>query len=217
MTHDELAEDLAIAKGGVPFLNACLGSVWVDGKTPRADLVVCKPSYTKFLLSVYEVKVSRGDFLSDIRSGKWRLYLPHCHRFYFAVEDGICTLEDIPGEAGLIIRKKASWYAAKAAPRLTGDIPHETLLSLIFARQRRSAREKRLDDLLMIKSRGFNSYDYGGRLKTARLFGDDISKLLCSVRDVGGIDSARNILDVESSRQKEEMLKRWKEGDACKS
>ena len=30
--HDELADDLAIAKGGIPFLNVCLGSDWENYK-----------------------------------------------------------------------------------------------------------------------------------------------------------------------------------------
>ena len=59
----------------------------------RADLVIIRPSYKRFCVSVFEVKVSRADFLSDIRSEKWRGYLPHCNRFYFALPVRRCLKE----------------------------------------------------------------------------------------------------------------------------
>lgn len=43
--HDDIAEDLATAKGGIPFLNACLGSVWADGKTPLLWEDQKRPAY----------------------------------------------------------------------------------------------------------------------------------------------------------------------------
>ncbi len=99
--HNDLAEDLAIAKGSF-FLDVPLGSVWFapygEG-VPRADLVEIKPSYTRFCVSIYEVKVSRADFLSDIKSGKWRGYLPHCHRIYFATPAGLVDKKEIPYES----------------------------------------------------------------------------------------------------------------------
>ena len=147
--HDDVAEDLALAKGGIPFLNVCLGPKWIgSGKTPRADLVVCSASYKGFVLSAFEVKISRSDFLRDLRSEKWRTYLPHCNRLYFAVLDEVCRKEDIPEEAGLLIRNRKGWYTAKKAPSLQSTVPYDTLKSLIFARQRRSAREKRIDDIM---------------------------------------------------------------------
>ena len=179
--HDDIAEDLATAKGGIPFLNACLGSVWADGKTPRADFVVCRPTYKEFTLSIFEVKISRSDFLSDIRSDKWRLYLPHCHRFYFAAMQGVCKKDDIPEESGLVIRNDKGWHTAKSAPRLMPNVPKETLLSLIFARQRRSAREKRIDDILEMNRRGFHDTDFMGRSTAARVHGKEVGKLLSAI------------------------------------
>lgn len=203
--HDDLAEDLAIAKGGIPFLNVCLGSAWDNGgqKTPRADLVVCRPSYNKFCLSVYEIKVTRSDFLSDIRLGKWRDYLPHCDRFYFAVCKGILDITDIPLEAGLIIRGPKGWHTRKAAPRMDHEIPLATLKSLIFAKQRRSAREKRLDDVQDIQGSSYRT-DYYGRLKAARVLGNDFGKLHEAAISVGGIKDAIKLLVA----QQKEMWRR---------
>lgn len=202
MTHEELAANLAIAKGGIPFLNVCLGSAWKKGKTPRADLVICNPSYNKFLLSIFEVKISRSDFLSDLRNKKWELYLEHCHRFYFAALDGVCCKKDIPEAAGLILFKEKGWTVAKAAPRLQSEIPQETLLSLIFARQRQTVREKRLEDIKSMNKRGYRVEDFMGRVKAARVHGNEVASLLASVARLnGGIQDAIRVLDLESTRR----------------
>jgi hypothetical protein len=205
--HDDLADDLAIAKGGIPYLNVCLGSPWLNGrkqKTPRADLVVCKPSYQRFCLSIYEIKVTRADFLSDIRSGKWRDYLPHCDRFYFAVCKGVLQKSDIPNDAGLVVRGNKGWSTIKSAPVFKNGIPIDTMKSLIFAKQRRSAREKRLDDVQNMK-RNYSRRDYLGRLKAARVLGDEFGKLHEAAMRLGGLDKAFVVLNKEHETQ---LLKR---------
>ena len=132
--HNELAENLADIKG-TNYLDVPLGSVWLE-KPQRADVVEIKPSYTRFCVSIYEIKISRADFLSDIRSEKWKGYLEHCHRFYFAVPSGMVKKEEIPKEAGLIVRGETGWTTVKAANNRYGEIPYTTLLSLLFMRQR---------------------------------------------------------------------------------
>jgi hypothetical protein len=200
--HDELAEDLAIAKGGIPFLNVCLGSAWLNRrvKTPRADLVVCRPSYKKFCVSVFEIKVSRADFLSDIRSDKWRDYLPHCDRFYFAVCKGVLELSDIPPEAGLVVRGPNGWHTRKTAPKMEHEIPMATMKSLVFAKQRMSVREKRLDDIRDIY-RDFRK-DYFGRLKAARIMGKQFGDLYEAAMRVGGLKKALALLNGEIDRDR---------------
>lgn len=132
--HNELAEDLANIKR-TNFLDVPLGSVWFE-RPQRADVVEIKPSYTRFCVSIYEIKISRSDFLSDIRSDKWRGYLDHCHRFYFAVTKGMVSKDEIPQEAGLIVRGDTGWLTLKAAPARDVEIPLSTLYSLLFAKQR---------------------------------------------------------------------------------
>lgn len=148
--HDALAEDLAICKQ-TSFLDTPLGSVQID-HAQRADVLEVKPSYTRFCVSIYEIKISRADFQKDIRTGKWKGYLDHCHRFYFAVPSGLVKPEEIPKGAGLIVRGEKGWKTLIAAERLQHDIPEMTLMSLIFSRQKgffRSAqyREKLYDSL----------------------------------------------------------------------
>lgn len=147
--HNELAEDLGDAKQ-TNFLDVPLGSVqlemvkrWNTGhgiegnNIQRADVIEVKPSYNRFCVSIYEVKISRADFQSDIRSEKWRGYLEHCHRFYFAVPSGMVSKEEIPLEAGLIVRGDRGWQTQKAAVPREVEIPYLTLLSMIFSKQRK--------------------------------------------------------------------------------
>jgi hypothetical protein len=140
--HDELAEDLGNNKG-TNLLNAHLGSPYLQKSVQRADVVEIKPSYTRFCISIYEAKISRSDFQSDIRSGKWRGYLDHCHRFYFAVPAGMVKKEEIPDEAGLIVRGKTGWKTLKPAKLRDIEIPYMTLLSLLFVKQRKDFRESK--------------------------------------------------------------------------
>jgi len=198
--HDELAEDLAVAKGGIPFLNVCLGSAWLKKrgeKTPRADLLMCRPSYKRFIISIFEIKVTRSDFLSDIRSAKWREYLNHCDRFYFATLKDIVSVEDIPSEAGLVLRGEKGWYTKKPSPMTGTVIDTNTLKSIIFAKQRRSAREKRLDDIQDMRDY-WRRYDFNGRLKAARVLGNKVGSLHEAAMKIGGIDEAIDVLKTQS-------------------
>jgi hypothetical protein len=132
--HNQLAEDLANVKG-TNFLDVPLGSVFLENPQ-RADVLEVKKSYTRFCVSIYEVKISRADFQSDIRSGKWQGYLDHCHRFYFAVPSGMVTKDEIPPEAGLIVRGETGWSTIKAARPREVEILYTALLSLLFSKQR---------------------------------------------------------------------------------
>lgn len=190
--HNELAEDLAIAKSSF-YLDVPLGSVWLApyGKgVPRADLVEIKPSYTRFCVSIYEVKVSRSDFLSDINSGKWRGYLPHCHRFYFATPAGLVDKREIPEEAGWIVRGERGWKTMKVAPVQQVEVPKETLLSLLFAKQR-TRHTKQHRDLI-----GYR-YSYSWER-------DDLYKTLG--KELG--DALRNKDEYERQKKKYERQKK---------
>lgn len=192
VTHDALCEDLGLSLGVLPYLNVVLGSAWL-GDCPRADVLGVKPSYTRFCVSIYEVKVSRADFLSDIRSGKWRAYLPHCHRFYFATPLGVCEKADLPPEAGWMVQGENSWTSRKAAPSRPVEIPVQTLQALVFARQRPGVRGRRLDDVAQIV-RGRGRDWYTGREKLARIFGADVARLVSKARAIG-MDEAMERLE----------------------
>lgn len=61
---------------------------------PTLDVETCRPW-------THEVKVSRSDFLSDIRSQKWRQYVKFSCRVFFAAPRGMIALTELPTETGL--------------------------------------------------------------------------------------------------------------------
>ena len=185
--HNELAEDLAHHIGNMPFLDVYLGSPvldsirgkkYINGKsTQRADVVSVKPSYRKFCISVYEVKVSRADFLNDIRSEKWRGYLQHCERIYFAVPAGMVSKEEVPEEAGLFVRGEKGWKCVKAAKVRDVDIPTETLKALIFSKTRLSEQQRHANEVYScLRYDKHTRYQDFKRAK--KLFGKEITEAL---------------------------------------
>lgn len=142
MTHRELCFDLANAKGTL-YIEIPLGPVWGYIKRRmgletlgRADVITIKPSYTKFNLDIYECKVTRSDFLSDINSKKYEIYYNHCHRFYFAALSGIIKASEIPDGIGLIVRGETGWKTIKQAKKREVNIPESTLLAIAFYKGR---------------------------------------------------------------------------------
>jgi hypothetical protein len=51
---------------------------------------------------VHEIKVSRSDFFSDVKSEKWKKYQPFCSHFYFVCPLGMVQKSEVPIEAGLM-------------------------------------------------------------------------------------------------------------------
>jgi hypothetical protein len=185
-THDKLAASLAVALGGTAWQNVHLGSPWLaamskwhhgnDGVrsgVQRADVVTVKPSYKRFCLSMYEVKVSRQDFLSDIRSGKWLGYLGHCHRFYFAVLSGVAEAAEIPEPAGLYVRGPSGWTCRRGAKPLGTEIPRETMMSLLFMRQRPTEQQRQDENWS-----AFARYPWRRKEAAQKAFGKKLAKFL---------------------------------------
>lgn len=132
-THKDLCYDLAEAKG-TKFIEVPLGSVWLNRyEGPgQADVITIKHSYNRFNLDIYEVKVTRSDFLQDVRKRKYEKYLPHCNRLYFAVKSGICKKEEIPDGIGLIVRGENGWSTIKTAKKRDVVFEQQMMLSLLF-------------------------------------------------------------------------------------
>jgi hypothetical protein len=82
------------------------------------DAWVMNRSWAHPCYTVYEIKVSRSDFLND---KKWRGYLSYGNEFYFVAPKGLIDPSELPPEAGLlellggpqgrrlVRRKKAPW------------------------------------------------------------------------------------------------------------
>ena len=74
----------------------------------RMDAWVMKKSWANANAIVYEIKVSRSDFLND---NKYQLYLPYCNEFYFVCPPNLIQANEIPDDCGLM-------WAASTGTRL---------------------------------------------------------------------------------------------------
>lgn len=109
-----LAEHLW-AGGWMTWLQMPMGAVQMQHYVPIADVFAMRKSYTAATPTIYEVKVSRGDFFADTGKGKYEKYLPHCSRLYFACPEGLVKRNEVPPGCGLIVQHGKHWQVARAA------------------------------------------------------------------------------------------------------
>jgi len=99
ITSNDILKLLADKHSEDVFIPECKdGSTWF-GSHFRLDAWVMNRSWTKLKFTGYEIKVSRSDFLKD---DKHQEYMKLCNEFYFVTPKGICTVDEIPPEAGLL-------------------------------------------------------------------------------------------------------------------
>lgn len=79
------------------------GGTWTDRHMQKMDLWVMSKSWSKPKVTVYEIKVSRGDFLQD---DKWQNYLKFGNEFYFVAPTGVIDKDELPGHVGLMVTSK---------------------------------------------------------------------------------------------------------------
>ena len=102
------------------------GQSWTKETMRKFDLFAMRRSYSNPCCWIYEIKVSRQDFLRD---DKWQTYLPYCTDFYFVAPPGIIDPAEVPSDAGLLLISKNArmLYCKKKAPHRTDA---ETPISL---------------------------------------------------------------------------------------
>ncbi|MCR5791376.1 MAG: MmcB family DNA repair protein [Lachnospiraceae bacterium] len=83
---------LTEVKNGSTYFPPAQGLLMFDG-------FAMTRSYTKPCIKIYEVKVSRSDFLRD---NKWNLYKQYCNELYFVVPKGLIEKTELPDDVGLI-------------------------------------------------------------------------------------------------------------------
>ena len=95
--------------GGTPERWAFLeelrfGTGWGDGAEQRIDAWAMALWASKTYQRIaYELKVSRADFLHEIKSPlKRRRALTISNQFYFVVPEGLVNIEEVPLDSGLI-------------------------------------------------------------------------------------------------------------------
>lgn len=108
-------------------------STWA-GSHYRLDAVAIKPSWTQPCITIYEVKISRADFMRD---EKYIGYLPHCHRLYFAAPLGIIKPDELAENIGLVTYNPETGglrTAKKALFRPLDNLPSGLLYYLVLSR-----------------------------------------------------------------------------------
>lgn len=104
-----------------------------SGSCCRADALAIHKSWANPCFTIYEVKVSRSDFIGD---RKWTEYLSYCHIFRFACPAGMIKPEELGPEIGLV------WYYPETGELVTKraghyrnvEIPPTFLQSIIMAK-----------------------------------------------------------------------------------
>jgi hypothetical protein len=104
MVAAEIARALAEGRHAKDFVvTECKnGPTWFNDNMCRMDLVAIAKSWANPLVTAYEIKVSRQDFLSDT---KWPQYLQYCDVFAFACPNGLIhqnEVKTIGGGVGLV-------------------------------------------------------------------------------------------------------------------
>lgn len=143
MKHDELA-DLTAA-----WLKAIKSRMtWTNFRydiygTGRPDVFSMAKSLhlRKSSPMVHEIKVSRADFFSDVKSEKWRKYTPFCSHFFFVCPKDMVTKKEVPLEAGLLeydanAKYRYNSFAVVKNPKVNKDwvFEGEFIMRLIMGR-----------------------------------------------------------------------------------
>lgn len=86
--------------------------------------------------TAYEIKVSRGDFLRDIRNPfKQRGARLFSDKFYFVAPEGMINVREIPDWAGLIDAKPEGLRTVVSAPFRSKDAPSWPLVVSMLRRE----------------------------------------------------------------------------------
>ena len=92
----------------------------------------------------YEFKVSRADFLHEIRTEKWKYYLDYCHTFSFVCPKGLIDKSEVPPKIGLLWMTTINEYYGYnrdwdkpyglwvKMPKFLGEIPEDKFQKIIL-------------------------------------------------------------------------------------
>ena len=109
------------------------GPSWTSAGLLILDAIAIKKSWTKPLITGYEIKVDRGDF---VRDEKWVHYLQYCHKFYFVCPKDLIRPEELPTEVGLIYcnPETLALSTKHVAPMRTIEFPGEMFNYIVMSK-----------------------------------------------------------------------------------
>lgn len=121
--------------------DAFFSEVAINSGQRRMDAWAMKPSYTKSLITAYEVKVSRSDFLHDT---KMQEYMPYCNQMYLVAPKGVVKDGELPEGFGFILATEKRLLTKIKAPVREVEIPEGFWRALIVNRLKN--KDKMLSD-----------------------------------------------------------------------
>lgn len=107
------------------------GSTWYSNDMMKFDVFAMKLSWANPLITIYEIKVSRQDFLRD---QKYMGYLQYCNQFYFVCPTDLIKLDELPDNVGLIYCREQTIRVVRKAKYREVDIPKDLFIYLIMTR-----------------------------------------------------------------------------------
>ena len=172
-----LAEDLAKSRDmeyWMTWVQIPLGSViWSDNRVPRADVLAVRKSFAHPTFIIYEVKISRSDFHTDVNKGKYQSYFNHCAQFYFAAPTGLIKKDEVPEGTGLIVRGEKGWHTLKSALRREHKLDEQMLLKLLMrGYDNRLDEWKQYDRLKLLEYKGLKEASFQHGIKIAQDLGE---------------------------------------------
>jgi|GEM_PF-2989995 len=117
--------------------------VAIDGGQRRMDGWALIPSYDKSMTIAYEVKVSRSDFIHDL---KLQEYMAYCNEMYLVAPQGVVKDGELPEGVGLIIATEKRLVTKKKAKYREVSIPEGFYRALIASKARGSKANITLND-----------------------------------------------------------------------
>jgi len=170
----------------------------------RPDVYTMMKSYSNPRPTAYEIKISVGDFRSDVTTGKWMKYLKYAQGVYFCVPLGLVTKNDIPDGAGLITynTETGSFRTVKKATLANVTPPFDVMQKLLIngiERHRAQIRPKIFSEWV-------------ANDKISKKFGEETAKLLSDrtalrneITRLEAIKKAQidNIEEIKSKAQKQ--------------
>jgi hypothetical protein len=116
------------------------GPTWY-GSHLRFDALAMNRSWANARVIIYEIKVSRSDFLAD---QKWTIYLEYCDEFYFVCPFAMIDPSEVGADAGLLWASKTGtklFIKKKASPRIHQMTEWESMFRYILMSRARITDE----------------------------------------------------------------------------
>lgn len=196
--HDALASDLAAHLAG----NTRERMIWEDMQlgpsgSMRPDVYTIECSYSRFVATAYEVKVTRSDFLSDVTSGKALRYLQVAGRLIYAVPAGLVTLAEIPEGCGLIVRNPGGGWRHVRKPKVSPveNLPRDVWMKLLIDGCERVRKSAGKDP----QARRADTWTHSNRVR--KMFGNEIGDLVRD-RDYAASRLQQAIAKLDEERKK---------------